>query len=97
LSAEPNEQILVRNVSGAEDVTQLADAQLPWSTSNEDLVELFETVGNVALAEILFEGEQSKAKVLCSSQRRPRRSKRGTDSWVISTAVSLVGDAAVHH
>ncbi|TXT12990.1 hypothetical protein VHUM_01391 [Vanrija humicola] len=48
LSAEPNEQILVRN--------------LPWSTSNEDLVELFETVGNVALAEILFEGEQSKGE-----------------------------------
>ncbi|KAL1412557.1 g-strand binding protein [Vanrija albida] len=48
LSAEPNEQILVRN--------------LPWSTANEDLVELFETVGNVALAEILYEGEQSKGE-----------------------------------
>lgn len=61
LSAEPNEQILVRNVSGC-CPAQFADAQLPWSTSNEDLVELFETVGNVALAEILFEGEQSKGE-----------------------------------
>lgn len=46
--AEPNQQILVRN--------------LPWSTSNEDLVELFETVGNVALAEIIFEGGRSKGE-----------------------------------
>jgi len=37
--AEPNQQILVRN--------------LPWSTSNEDLVELFETVGTVTLADPL--------------------------------------------
>lgn len=28
---------------------------LPWSTSNEDLVELFETTGRVVEAEILFE------------------------------------------
>jgi hypothetical protein len=34
--------------------------QLPWSTSNEDLVELFETTGSVVLAEILFEGQRSK-------------------------------------
>ncbi|KAK8849790.1 hypothetical protein IAR55_005126 [Kwoniella newhampshirensis] len=46
--AEPNQQILVRN--------------LPWSTSNEDLVELFETVGNVVLAEIIFEGGRSKGE-----------------------------------
>lgn len=36
--------------------------QLPWSTSNEDLVELFETTGNVLLAEILFEGSRSKGQ-----------------------------------
>jgi hypothetical protein len=29
--------------------------QLPWSTSNEDLVELFETTGEVVAAEILFD------------------------------------------
>jgi len=44
--AEPSQQIMVRN--------------LPWSTANEDLVELFETTGVVELAEILFEGTRSK-------------------------------------
>ncbi|KAF9652568.1 RNA-binding domain-containing protein [Thelephora ganbajun] len=44
--AEPSQQIMVRN--------------LPWSTANEDLVELFETTGQVELAEILFEGTRSK-------------------------------------
>jgi RNA recognition motif-containing protein len=29
--------------------------QLPWSTSNEDLVELFETTGEVVAAEVLLE------------------------------------------
>lgn len=33
---------------------------LPWSTANEDLVELFETTGTVELAEILFDGARSK-------------------------------------
>lgn len=33
---------------------------MPWSTANEDLVELFETTGQVELAEILFEGTRSK-------------------------------------
>ncbi|ORY34640.1 hypothetical protein BCR39DRAFT_513770 [Naematelia encephala] len=46
--AEPNQQILVRN--------------LPWSTSHEDLVELFETVGSVVLAEILFDGQRSRGE-----------------------------------
>ncbi|KAH8113822.1 hypothetical protein DFH11DRAFT_1509965 [Phellopilus nigrolimitatus] len=44
--AEPSQQIMVRN--------------LPWSTANEDLVELFETTGTVELAEILFDGARSK-------------------------------------
>jgi len=44
--AEPSQQIMVRN--------------LPWSTANEDLVELFETTGTVELAEILYEGTRSK-------------------------------------
>ncbi|KAF8342585.1 uncharacterized protein EI90DRAFT_3029500 [Cantharellus anzutake] len=43
---EPNNQIMVRN--------------LPWSTANEDLVELFETTGVVEQAEILFDGTRSK-------------------------------------
>ncbi|EJU02474.1 RNA-binding domain-containing protein [Dacryopinax primogenitus] len=43
---QPNQQIMVRN--------------LPWSTANEDLVELFETTGQVELAEILYEGTRSK-------------------------------------
>lgn len=36
--------------------------QLPWSTSNEDLVELFETVGSVVSAEILFDGNRSRGE-----------------------------------
>jgi len=46
VDAEPSQQIMVRN--------------LPWSTANEDLVELFETTGQVELAEILFDGTRSK-------------------------------------
>lgn len=30
-------------------------SQLPWSTSNEDLVELFTTIGKVSKAEIQYE------------------------------------------
>jgi len=30
--------------------------QLPWSTSNEDLIELFTTIGKVERAEIQYEG-----------------------------------------
>jgi len=44
--APPGQQIMVRN--------------LPWSTANEDLVELFETTGQVEQAEILFDGTRSK-------------------------------------
>ena len=33
---------------------------MPWSTANEDLVELFETTGQVELAEILYDGTRSK-------------------------------------
>jgi hypothetical protein len=33
---------------------------LPWSTANEDLVELFETTGQVEQAEILYDGTRSK-------------------------------------
>jgi hypothetical protein len=39
---------------------RLTYRQLPWSTANEDLVELFETTGQVELAEILFDGTRSK-------------------------------------
>lgn len=35
-------------------------SKLPWSTANEDLVELFETTGSVEIAEILFDGSRSK-------------------------------------
>lgn len=33
----------------------LTDPQLPWSTSNDDLVELFTTIGKVERAEIQYE------------------------------------------
>ncbi|GAA5861087.1 hypothetical protein JCM8547_008030 [Rhodosporidiobolus lusitaniae] len=42
----PSQQLYVRN--------------LPWSTSNEDLVELFQTTGTVEQAEVLFEHGRSK-------------------------------------
>ncbi|GAA5908232.1 hypothetical protein JCM8208_000352 [Rhodotorula glutinis] len=42
----PSQQLFVRN--------------LPWSTSNEDLVELFATCGTVHNAEVLFEHGRSK-------------------------------------
>jgi hypothetical protein len=60
---------MVRNVSkfrvisdpvGLWACADLAHRQLPWSTANEDLVELFETTGQVELAEILFDGTRSK-------------------------------------
>jgi RNA recognition motif-containing protein len=36
-------------------VKPLTGSQLPWSTSNEDLVELFTTIGKVERAEIQYE------------------------------------------
>lgn len=33
---------------------------MPWSTSNEDLIELFQTTGEVKEAEVLFENGRSK-------------------------------------
>ena len=36
-------------------LTGLTTRQLPWSTSNEDLVELFTTIGKVERAEIQYE------------------------------------------
>lgn len=40
--------------------TELLLRQLPWSTSNEDLVELFQTTGKVDEAEVLLENGRSK-------------------------------------
>ncbi|KAK4051148.1 g-strand binding protein [Microbotryomycetes sp. JL201] len=40
--------------------TQIYVRNLPWSTSDEDLVELFQTTGTVEHAEIVFEGGRSK-------------------------------------
>ena len=62
--ADPNQQIIVRNVSPlcVRMRHELICFQLPWSTSNEDLVELFETVGSVVLAEILYDGTRSKGE-----------------------------------
>jgi len=34
----------------------LTRIQLPWSTSNDDLIELFQTIGKVEQAEIQYEG-----------------------------------------
>jgi hypothetical protein len=54
---------MVRNVSLSSissSTSLFNDLKLPWSTANEDLVELFETTGQVELAEILYEGTRSK-------------------------------------
>ncbi len=63
----PVQQILVTNVCPSphvwcEFLWVCADEcpQLPWSTANEDLVELFETTGHVQQAEIMYEGNRSK-------------------------------------
>ncbi|KAH8919561.1 RNA-binding domain-containing protein [Atractiella rhizophila] len=40
--------------------TQIFVKNLPWSTSNEDLVELFQTTGKVEHAEVIYEGGRSK-------------------------------------
>lgn len=48
--------------------------QLPLLTENEDLVEVFEIIGHVELAETPLGGTRSKGTVL-SSSRRPGRSK----------------------
>ncbi|KAK9898698.1 RNA-binding domain-containing protein [Cystobasidium minutum MCA 4210] len=40
--------------------TQIFVKNLPWSTSNEDLVELFQTTGTVQEAEIIYENGRSK-------------------------------------
>ena len=65
----PVQQILVTNVCPSRHIFfwciilwRGADEwpQLPWSTANEDLVELFETTGHVQQAEILYEGNRSK-------------------------------------
>lgn len=51
--------IYVRNVSAMWDPQEFylltQSPQLPWSTSNEDLVELFTTIGKVERAEIQYE------------------------------------------
>lgn len=55
---EPSSTIYVRNVSQFCHLFcfSIADSiQLPWSTSNEDLVELFTTIGKVERAEIQYE------------------------------------------
>jgi hypothetical protein len=55
---EKSETIYVRNVRFPVIPTYLMLAnvwQLPWSTSNEDLVELFTTIGKVEQAEIQYE------------------------------------------
>lgn len=33
---------------------------MPWSTSNDDLIELFQTTGKVEEAEVLYENGRSK-------------------------------------
>lgn len=62
-TASPSNQIFVKNVRDRGAFLRIAantPSQLPWSTSNEDLVELFQTTGTVEYAEALQEGGRSK-------------------------------------
>lgn len=65
-NAAPSQQIYVKNVGPLlpllrnQEEADRRRRQLPWSTSNEDLVELFQTTGKVVHAEVLFEGGRSK-------------------------------------
>jgi RNA recognition motif-containing protein len=43
------------SISNPSVLTELTVSQLPWSTSNDDLVELFSTIGKVEQAEIQYE------------------------------------------
>jgi RNA recognition motif. (a.k.a. RRM, RBD, or RNP domain) len=64
--------------------------QLPWSTANEDLVELFETTGQVELAEILFDGTRSKgAGVVQFAQVAEAETAIGASSLSISLISSF--------
>jgi RNA recognition motif. (a.k.a. RRM, RBD, or RNP domain) len=70
--------------------------QLPWSTANEDLVELFETTGQVELAEILFDGTRSKgAGVVQFAQVAEAETAIGASFPLYFSFVSeMMGDAA---
>ena len=68
----PSTQIFVKNVSPSPltfecGVANAVLEQLPWSTSNEDLIELFQTTGKVEEAEVLFDNGRSKGQSPFSS------------------------------
>ncbi len=98
--SEPSQQIMVRNVSKfrviSDPVADLALRQLPWSTANEDLVELFETTGQVELAEILFDGTRSKGAgvVQFGQVAEAETAIGGFLSPHISFVSEMVGDTA---
>ena len=59
--------------------------QLPWSTANEDLVELFETTGHVEQAEILYDGTRSKGSgVVQFAHVEEAETAIGQSPWSIS-------------
>jgi len=64
--AEPSQQITIHN--------------LPWSTANEDLVELFETPSNVEPAEIFFDNKVTRSPALYSLRWLPKPSAYGLPS-----------------
>lgn len=59
-------------------------SQLPWSTANEDLVELFETTGQVELAEILFDGARSKGMGIVQFTQAQEAETAIGSSWLLS-------------
>jgi RNA recognition motif. (a.k.a. RRM, RBD, or RNP domain) len=72
----------------------IRNTQLPWSTANEDLVELFETTGQVELAEILFDGTRSKgAGVVQFGQVTEAETAIGT-SQLRSFCVVITGECS---
>ena len=70
---------------------------MPWSTANEDLVELFETTGHVELAEILYDGTRSKgAGVVQFSQAEEAETAIGVSHFIISPRFSNALDSQIH-
>ena len=71
---------------------------MPWSTANEDLVELFETTGQVELAEILYEGTRSKGcGVVQFAQVQEAETAIGASATALICAISIGLHLAVIH
>ncbi|KAG2142994.1 hypothetical protein DEU56DRAFT_939147 [Suillus clintonianus] len=67
---------------------------LPWSTANEDLVELFETTRQVELAEILFDGARSKGCSVVQFAQVPEAETAIDELGLFSTLCTIRADTS---